>query len=844
MKQFPKTLNVAAIFLALAAMGPIGTTSGEVVPSDVQSLLNNYCVGCHGDQKQKGKIRLDQFDTLSGKSRLNLLSKAEEALHAGDMPPEDAKQPTALERKTLLGWVNGQLELAGGSDLKDKLRYPHYGNLVDHEKLFSGGIKDKPYSPSRRWLVSPQIFHERVMNVFKLEGRDRDAFKTRSFYGVTNPFVLPDPSGVRDYDITMLDGGHLLVMLTNAQWIASKQMQAARIKHGEPGAGDTSNPKDRWYPRTTPLAFETVILKTTPPTDEELIAAIQTQFDCVLGRKPSQEELSRYLKLTRASVELGGNTDGLHQMLMSVLLESEFLYRVEFGAGKVDSFGRKMLSPSEASYAISYALGDRGPDPQLIKAAAEGRLLTKEDYKREVTRLLSDPTYYFGQVDPVINGQHYQSNQTSHPKIVRFFREFFGYTGAMKVFKDEPRSGGTYSNPGRGTAGTPGRLILETDRIVTMFVERDEHVFENLLTSDEFFVYHDRDNETGRKIIEEWKGVYEKLKGTDWKKNPEQVVKENLAFLKAQKSMGITNETRAGELVNYMHYFDETFGQGRTPFTTPSWTHGYYLHHSPLYNLPPTPPVGRFGSWKSTQYLGDKVEKVLFWDYPTRQPFKIENRKGILTHPSWLIAHSSNLHPDPIRRGRWIQEKLLAGRVPDVPITVDATVPEDPHKTFRQRVEMVTKANECWKCHKYMNPLGLPFEIYDDFGRYRKLESMEHPDNLLKAGNGKSTFDVYKTAPIVSTGELTGTGDSTLDGSVKDALDLIDRLGRSERVRQSIIRHAFRFYMGRNEVLSDSQSLIDADHAYIKSGGSFKAVIVSLLTSDSFMYRKEEKGKK
>jgi Protein of unknown function (DUF1585) len=73
---------------------------------------------------------------------------------------------------------------------------------------------------------------------------------------------------------------------------------------------------------------------------------------------------------------------------------------------------------------------------------------------------------------------------------------------------------------------------------------------------------------------------------------------------------------------------------------------------------------------------------------------------------------------------------------------------------------------------------------------------------------------------------------------VKDALDLIDRLAKSERVRQSIIRHAFRFYLGRNETLSDSQTLIDADRAYVNSGGSFKAVIVSLLTSDSFMYRK------
>jgi len=73
---------------------------------------------------------------------------------------------------------------------------------------------------------------------------------------------------------------------------------------------------------------------------------------------------------------------------------------------------------------------------------------------------------------------------------------------------------------------------------------------------------------------------------------------------------------------------------------------------------------------------------------------------------------------------------------------------------------------------------------------------------------------------------------------VADAIDLTERLAKSARVRQSIIRHAFRYFMGRNEVLSDSKTLIDADKAYVNNDGSFDAVIVSLLTSDSFIYRK------
>ena len=232
------------------------------------------------------------------------------------------------------------------------------------------------------------------------------------------------------------------------------------------------------------------------------------------------------------------------------------------------------------------------------------------------------------------------------------------------------------------------------------------------------------------------------------------------------------------------------------------------------------------------------------WNYPVVQPAYVQQRKGMLTHPAWLIAHAQNTETDPVRRGRWVQEKLLAGTVPDLPITVDAVIPEDHHRTLRQRLDAKTEEAYCWKCHQKMNPLGLPFEIYDDFGRYRQNESLEHPDNLLKKGPDKAAphvdlRDTYKTLPVQATGTLVGSGSDLLDGDVTDALDLIDKLDRSERVRQSLIRYAFRFFMGRNEMLSDSRTLIDADQAYVKSGGSFDAVIVSLLTSDSFLFRKE-----
>ena len=165
---------------------------------------------------------------------------------------------------------------------------------------------------------------------------------------------------------TLISGGHLLQMMTNAQWISQKQIRPARVKNGEIRADEFPDARDRWSPRTTPSAFEAVILHEGTPSDTLLADAIHTQFALVLRREPDEVELAKYLKLTREAVALAGNSEGLRQMLVAVLLESEFLYRLEFGAGTPDAHGRLMLSPREGAYAISYALGDRGPDAALL----------------------------------------------------------------------------------------------------------------------------------------------------------------------------------------------------------------------------------------------------------------------------------------------------------------------------------------------------------------------------------------------------------------------------------------------------------------------------------------------
>lgn len=203
-----------------------------------------------------------------------------------------------------------------------------------------------------------------------------------------------------------------------------------------------------------------------------------------------------------------------------------------------------------------------------------------------------------------------------------------------------------------------------------------------------------------------------------------------------------------------------------------------------------------------------------------KQPveFRDDERAGVLTHPAWLVAWSGNFENHPVQRGKWIRTHLLGGTVPDVPIGVDARVPEKEHTTFRNRLKLATSAAECWRCHRKMDPLGVAFERYDHYGRYQRLDAGQ---------------------PVDASSKIDRTGVASLDGQTFDnPAEMMRFLARSEHVEQVFVRHAFRFFLGRNETIGDANTLQDAHKAYRDSGGSFKELVVSLLSSDSFLYRK------
>jgi mono/diheme cytochrome c family protein len=579
-----------------------------------------------------------------------------------------------------------------------------------------------------------------------------------------------------------------------------------------------------------------------PAPSNDLLGALVTQlYGKIFEREPTQEELEKNIAVLMTFMDKLDRQTAIGKLIESLILNTEFAYRNEFGQGDADEHGRRMLSPIDASHALAYALTDSGPDPELAKAAAEGRLNTREDYAREVRRMLARRDVWTI-IDEGIQAAGLNASVTNQPiRKLRFFREFFGYPKAMEVFKDDVRFGAGLHEP------TVSRLIDEADLLVEHILQQDRNVFETLLTTEEFYVYHNGDNAAMQAASDHYKDTYNYFKKFDWKKFTVADLPAHEAFMKSKSYKGTMSYLPGGDknalfsITRFMTIAEKQFGAGQQNAVPFMFANSGFWNGGPV--------LGRTGQ----QMRGEQVTSYWnidwrTWDYPTQQPVKIPNRKGLLTHPAWLIAQAQNLETDPIHRGKWVREKLLAGTIPDVPINVDAVIPLDHTRTMRQRMEDRTGAEACWRCHQKMDPLGFPFELYDDFGRYRMQEFLEHPENLIKKAPAYNapieelTFGamlpVYKSLPVNPRGALDSTGDPKLDGEVKDSFDMIDRLAKSPKTRQSIIRHAFRFFMGRNENLSDSKTLIDAEKAYLNSKGSFDEVIVSLLTSDSYIFRK------
>jgi hypothetical protein len=773
----PATVNSAPpVLVVLLFLSASLTVAADDYSQVVQPFLKLHCVRCHDDVTNETGFSLQASTAdFTANSSSDFWLRILDQLTFRNMPPEEEEQPSGLEVAQVTEWINkGLLQAGKGDAYRKKLLSPEYGNWVNHEKLFSGEIKTLPYSPSRLWRFSPELFAK------------------KGFGNAKSPYShVTSERGLRDYAATsVVDQSTVRMML-----MVANSFIADRERRGE---------------------FKDFVEDLPVLETEELRNVIEREFLRVIGRKPSDDQAEKYLTFLQRNIETGGKLDGLKTTIKAIFLSPESMYRMEFGLGEVDEHGRRHLSAGELAHAIAYALTDHAPDrsPVILEMLQKGELNTKQDVARLVERLL----------DEQLTTGHWWRKDL--PRVMRFFDEYFGFDRAGAVFKDTGRQRAEKIPQWNTTM-----LVHDARMLIEYVLKNDKDVIAELLTTNKYFIAHPGDNEYAQehydKKIAEITGLG--FVEAQVEKRREQTMRDfNFEGMPEKVERALKDARRDAEKT--VSVFKATLDKGmyrhpNFPFSAKSHGISDLIYIEP-YNLP-----------------SNSRNQEQTWEWPVEQPLVMpkEQRAGLLTHPAWLAAYSLNEDNDPIHRGIWVYERLLAGVLGDVPPDVDANVPTDPHMTLRERMEPL-RAEQCWKCHRKINPLGEPFEVFDDWGRYRTEHYFDENGEIYRRRDGQFERKLKEgqltTRKVNAVGAISFSGDPNIDGEVQDAVEMMHRLGHSDRARQSFIRHLFRYFMGRNEMLSDSKTLIDAEKAYLDNGGSFKSLVVSLLSSDSFLYRR------
>jgi hypothetical protein len=192
-----------------------------------------------------------------------------------------------------------------------------------------------------------------------------------------------------------------------------------------------------------------------------------------------------------------------------------------------------------------------------------------------------------------------------------------------------------------------------------------------------------------------------------------------------------------------------------------------------------------------------------------------QHRGGLLGMGALHAATSAPLRTSAVKRGDWVLRRLVGTPVPPPPADA-GSIPADEvladGLTVRQRLEAHRTDRTCMNCHARIDPLGFALEHYDPIGRWR---------------------DKYQGGqPIDDAGVLS-------DGTKIDGLDGLRQYLRREQPQfeRNLCTKLLGYALGRSELASD-RPLVNEMLADLKNEGSIADVVVRIVTSRQFRYRR------
>ena len=129
--------SITTVLVAILVLASASSTNAfaEVGPSavDPMGFIQTHCIGCHGEEKQKGDRRFDRL-TLDFHDLDTVWDWEEilDMLNLGEMPPEDEPQPGSKEKFAMIDWITSELETVHAARAEEEQTLIRRLNAVEY----------------------------------------------------------------------------------------------------------------------------------------------------------------------------------------------------------------------------------------------------------------------------------------------------------------------------------------------------------------------------------------------------------------------------------------------------------------------------------------------------------------------------------------------------------------------------------------------------------------------------------------------------------------------------------------------------------------------------------------
>lgn len=686
---------------------------------EIGPILKAHCVGCHGPEKAKARLRIDTLspNLLEGKDVawwLEVLS----VLGNGEMPPPDKSELSAEDRTKAIEWLSREIRMAstarratgGHSSFRRMTRYEYNYALQDLLGIPGDFARDLPPEAHSEdgFANSSETLHMSVSQLETYRRIARNALMRATVRGPQPPVLY--------WGVTMEAASRI-------DW---EKRKPSRRRHRDAYFKELSSgltAEHSWNYRGAKYAHKPTDNRPSVPESSDRVAIIPEGETLIveLGEKiPDEGTLRVRVRASRRSED-----DRIPSL------------QLEFG-WKASNEGRARLrvstedipitaGPSKPEfYQFDVPLADIYPRNSVRKTSRLGSMPNPSEYIRFVNSSASRGDIQIDYVE-VATPVYDQWPPDSHQQIFFTSSSRNNESDYAKEILTAFMSRAWRRNAGTEEIAQKLRLFGSIRKSCDTFEEAIVEVLATVLSSPEF-LYLERGDIASRLAAFLWCSVPDgrllELANKRQLSQPDIVAEEVRRMLADPRSDRFAK-----------HFVHQWLGMQLLDFRK------FDRDSDPLVKEAMQQEPVRF--FRELLRSNASVLDFIHADYTMANERLAEHyglsgvagnhfrrvkldagprRGGLLTQAGLLAMNSSDDDSNPLKRGIWMLENLLNDPPPPPPPVVpeiDLADPRIAKMSLKERIEDHRNHPACLACHVKIDPWGIAFENYDALGQWR-----------------------------------------------------------------------------------------------------------------------------